>query len=141
LGFTLDQLLETTGVDDLSGRGIKKVAAKQNTHDLLKLAERCRRAADTVVEEPPAIDERGLTEKTAAVQIIRRTLAEIQEIENGGVVKIASSTPPSQQAVFIKAAIEAGHDPESIARFLEQPPNEPKRPEPKPKKTAGSILR
>jgi hypothetical protein len=142
LGFTLDQLLETTGVGDLSGRGHKKVAAKQDSRDLLKLAERCRRAAETPVDEPPDIDERALTEKTAAVQIIRRTLAEIRQIEDGGETKVASVAPTEHQAAFIKAALEAGHDEESIARFLEdQPGRPPARPEPKPKKTSGSIIR
>lgn len=135
MGFTLDQLLETTGVDSLSNRGVKKTAAKQ-TPDLLKLAERCRQAAETQVEQP-AVDERALIEKTAAVQIIRRTLAEIEQIESGQ-EKTASATPPAQEAAFIKAALEAGHDSESIARFLEQ--KRPPRPDPKPKKTSSSIV-
>lgn len=140
MGFTLDQLLETTGVDDLAGRNLKKVAAKQSP-DLLKLAERCRRAAEVVVEDRPIIDERDLVEKTAAVQIIRRALSEIREIEEGP-EKIAAAAPPGQQAAFIKAALEAGHNSESIARFLERPPTSPpKRPEPTPKKTSGSIVR
>lgn len=141
MGFTLDQLLETTGVDSLSSRGMKKTAAKQGAPNLLKLAERCRQAADAVVDEPPAVDHRALIEKTAAVQIIRRTISEIEQIENGGQEKIASATPPAQQAAFIKAALEAGHDPESIARFLEQPPGQaPSRPDVKPKKSANSII-
>ena len=142
MGFTLDQLLETTGVDDLSGRGLKKVAAKQGQANLLKLAERCRRAADVVEDEPPEVDERALVEKTAAVQIIRRTLAEIQSIEDGGATKTASAAPPAQQAVFIKTALEAGHSPESIARFLENPPGQPPpRPDPKKSKSTASIIR
>jgi Ni,Fe-hydrogenase III large subunit len=140
LGFTLDQLLETTGVDSLSNRGMKKAAAKQGAPNLLKLAERCRQAAEVVIDEPPAVDERALIEKTAAVQIIRRTLAEIEQIENGQ-EKVAAATPPAHQAAFIKAALEAGHEPEAIARFLEQPPGRrPTRPDPTPKKSANSII-
>ena len=143
MGFTLDQLLETTGVDSLSGRGLKKVAAKKGSHDLLKLAERCRRAADATPEERAEIDEQSLVEKTAAVAIIRRTIDEIRAIEGTppGAEKTAASQSPSHQAAFIKAALEAGHDPESIARFLEQPPGaRPTPPDTKPKKSVTSII-
>jgi len=142
LGYTLDQLLETTGVDGLAGRGLKKVAAKKDTNDLLKLAERCRRAADVVEEVVPQIDEHALVEKTAAVQIIRRTLSEIRQIDGGpGVEKTAAVAADPRQAVFIKAALEAGHDPKSIATFLEQP-QPPRRnlPEVKRKKSATSMI-
>jgi len=140
LGFTLDQLLETTGVGSLSGRDLEKIAAKKGGHDLLKLAERCRRAADAPDEVPAGIDERDLVEKTAAVMVIQRTLSEIREIEGrAGVTKTASAT--SHQATFIKAALEAGHDPESIARFLDQPPgSRPTPPEVRKKKSATSII-
>lgn len=142
MGFTLDQLLETTGVDDLSSRGLKKVAVSNGQANLLKLAERCRRAADVVDDEPPAVDERALIEKTAAVQIIRRTLAEIQAIEDGGTMKTAAAAPPAHQAAFIKVALEAGHSPEMIARFLENPPGKPpSRPDPKKSKSTASIVR
>lgn len=143
MGFTLDQLLESTGVDSLSGRGLKKVAAKQGGGDLLKLAERCRRAADSTPEENAQVDAQALVEKTAAVQIIRRTISEIREIEgtSPGVEKTAAQQSQSHQAAFIKAALEAGHPPESIARFLEQVPGEkPNQPEPQRKKTSGSIV-
>lgn len=139
MGFTLDQLLETTGVDSLSNRGMKKVAAKQGQPNLLKLAERCRQAADAHTPEAPAVDERELVEKTAAVRIIRRTIAEIDQIEHGQ-EKTAAVHPPEHEAAFIKAALEAGHDPESIARFLEQPPPRPPRPDPKLRKTSNSIV-
>ena len=143
MGFTLDQLLETTGVDSLSGRDLKKIAAKKGSHDLLKLAERCRRAADAPVEERAEVDAHDLVEKTAAVQIIRRTISEIREIEGTppGAEKTAAAQSPSHQAVFIKAALEAGHDPESIARFLEHAPGtRPTPPDTKAKKSVTSII-
>jgi hypothetical protein len=70
-------------------------------------------------------------------------LMEIREIEGTppGAEKTAAAQLPSQQAAFIKAALEAGHDEESIARFLEQPPGSaPARPAVKPKKTSNSII-
>jgi len=140
MGFTLDQLLETTGVGGLAGRDLKKVAAKQDGRELLKLAERCRRAADVVEDERPVIDKKDLVEKTAAVQIIRRTIEEIREIDGHPMAKTASA-PAAEQAAFIKAALEAGHPPESIARFLEKTPGSaPARPPEKRKKTSGSII-
>lgn len=141
MGFTLDQLLETTGVGGLSGRDLKKTAAKQDGRELLKLAERCRRAADVVEEVRPIVDERDLVEKTAAVQIIRRAIEEIREIDGEVIEKVASPSTPSQQATFIKAALEAGHPPESIARFLDKVPGgAPARPAEKRKKTSGTIV-
>jgi hypothetical protein len=143
LGFTLSQLLETTGIDSLSGNDLKKIAAKKGSNDLLKLAERCRTAATATPEERAVVDERGLVEKTAAVQIIRRTISEIREIEgtSPGAEKTAAEKSPSNQAAFIKAALEAGHDEESIAKFLEQPPTvDPGSPTRRAKKTATSIV-
>jgi hypothetical protein len=129
VGFTLDQLLETTGIDDLSGRRIEKTAAAKQGTDLLKLAERCRQAAEAQPE--PEIDQRSIIEKVATVQVIRRALEEIREIETGQIAKTAS-IDIGQQAAFIKAALDEGHTPESIARFLENPPRK--------KKTATSII-
>lgn len=136
MAFTLDQLLEATGVDELAGTPFKKTAAKQPT-DLLKLAARCRLAADTEdVPPPPAdlINSQHLVEKTAAVEIIRRTMAEIREITGTPPehVKTASAGGPDK-AAFIKAALAQGHSPEDIAKFLEGGP-------PPKKKTATSII-
>ena len=143
MGFTLDQLLESTGVGSLSGRDLEKIAAKKGGNDLLKLAERCRRAATAPVEKRAAVDEKDLVEKTAAVMIIQRTLSEIREIEgtSPGAEKTAATQSSSHQAAFIKAALEAGHDTESIARVLDQAPGS--RPEPAPakaKKSATTII-
>ncbi len=141
MGFTLDQLLETTGVGGLAGRGLKKVATKQDGRELLKLAERCRAAAEVAADAPLAIDERGLAEKTAAVHIIRRTMEEIREIEGDVITKTASTQFTSQHAIFVKTALEAGHSPEEIARFLDQAPGAaPARPVERRKKTSGSIV-
>lgn len=140
MGFTLDQLLDVTGVDTLAGRGVEKTAAPHSSANLLKLAERCRTAADTADVVPAQISERDLVEKTAAVQIIRRTLAEVEAIERGGTIKTASATP--RAAVFIKTALEAGHSPEAIARFLEQQPGQPpRRPDPKKSKSTATMIR
>lgn len=143
--YSLDQLLEATGVDELAGTPFKKVAS--NEPDLLKLAERCREAAS--VEEPAAeaavseelVDTRQLVEKTAAVEIIRRTIAEIREIEGTPpeAIKTASTQGPDQ-AAFIKAALEEGHTPEEIARFLEEAEKDKGPAKKKKKKTATTIV-
>jgi len=130
VGFTLDQLLDATGIDDLSGRKLEKTAAKREP-DLLKLAERCRQA--TVAQPEPSVDRRGVVEKVASIQVIRRAMEEIREIETGLTTKIASMDP-AVEAAFIKAALDEGHTPESVARFLESPPKVAK------KKTATSII-
>ena len=136
--FSLEQLLETTGVDELAGTPFTKRAAEESI-DFLKLAAECREAAST--EEVPQsqedlISSQDLVEKTAAVEIIRRTMAEIREIEGSPpeTVKTASAGP--DKAAFIKAALDQGHSPEQIARFLEETRNSgtPK------KKTATSII-
>lgn len=139
MAFTLDQLLEATGADELAGTPFKKTAAKESP-DLLKLATRCRLAADVEEEAaPPAdlISSQDLVEKTAAVAIIRRTMDEIRAIEGAPPenVKTASERGPDK-AAFIKAALEQGHTPEDIARFLEGADGEgtPK------KKVAASII-
>ena len=139
MGFTLDQLLEATGVDELAGTPFKKTAAAEPL-DLLKLATRCRLAADAEEEPPPQvdlIDGQQLVEKTAAVAIIRRTMAEIREIEGSPPesVKTASERGPDK-AAFIKAALEQGHSAEDIARFLEADEDEKTT----KKKVATSII-
>jgi len=139
MAYTLDQLLEATGVDELAGTPFKKVASPKGP-DLLKLAARCREAseAEDAPAAPPAdtVNAQGLVEKTAAVAIIRQTLAEISAIEGTPpeAVKTASAGP--DQAAFIKAALEEGYSPEDIARFLEQS----EEANPRKKKTATSII-
>jgi hypothetical protein len=75
--------------------------------------------------------------------IIQRTLSEIREIEgtSPGAEKTAAQQSSPRQAAFIKAALEAGHDAESIAKFLDQASGA--RPEPAPakvKKSATTII-
>lgn len=121
--FTLNQLLETTGLDELAGTPFKKKASSEQI-DFLKIAEKCREAASEEAEILPKedlINGRNLIEKTAAVEIIRRTLAEIRQIEGMSpeIIKTASLGEPDK-AAFIKAALEQGHSPEGIAKFLEE---------------------
>lgn len=140
MSYTLDELLEATGVDELAGTPFKKVAADDG-YDLLKLAAQCREAALSSETTPSstAVDTKDLVEKTAAVAVIRRTLAEIREIEGHPpeAIKTASQQGPDQ-AVFIKAALEQGHSPEEIARFLDEKKRKEK--DEKSKKTATSII-
>ena len=112
--FSLDKLLETTGLDELAGKQLKKSASERP--NLSKLAELCREASDSPAAVP-VDNSRELVEKTAAVEIIRRTISEIREIE-GGVVKTASKQGDNV-VNFIKTALEEGYKEEEIARFLE----------------------
>lgn len=116
MGYTLDQLLDETGVNNLAGRRHTKTAAAAPS--FAKLAERCRRAAEATPEDRVEAGQQQLAEKTAAVEIIRRTMAEISALESGE-TKVASA-PQQDPAPFIKAALEAGHTPEEIAEFLEK---------------------
>ena len=140
MGYTLEQLLDAAGMDQVTGPSLQKTAA-QRPPDLLKLAERCRSAADEDPPAPPAdtVNEQALVEKTAAVAIIRRTLAEIREIEGAPpeATKTASASGPDP-AAFIKAALEEGHSPEDIARFLEG--NAEDEQAKRKKKTASTII-
>jgi len=122
MGYTLDQLLDATGVTNLSGGRMTKKAAADDGFNLSKLAERCRRAVDATPDEHDASSQRELVEKTAAVAIIGRTLAEIRTIEGASpeVTKTAAASPQFSQEQFIKTALEAGHGPKEIAEFLEK---------------------
>lgn len=121
--MTLDELLSETGVKDLGGaRGTTKTAAPEKAN-FSKLAERCRRAAIATPGERASSDEQVLAEKTAAVAVISRTLAEIREIEGigGGEVKTAAPTgKPFPVETFIKQALDKGYAPDQIAVFLEK---------------------
>jgi len=118
MGMTLDKLLDETGANDLAGRRhIKTAAAKP---DFAKLAERCRRAATATPEERAESDGKDLAEKTAAVEIIRRTIAEIDALDAGSEKTAEPRAARATDAAFIKAALEAGHQPEEIAEFLEK---------------------
>jgi hypothetical protein len=141
MGYTLDQLLDAAGMDNVTGPPLQKTAANRPP-DLLKLAERCRSAAE---ESPPAsppgntVNEQALVEKTAAVAIIRRTLAEIREIEGTPPEATKTASPRgTDPAAFIKAALEEGHSPEDIARFLEG--NAEDEQAKRKKKTATTIV-
>jgi len=121
--YSLEKLLEVTGVDDLAGTPFTKKAAQEPV-DFLKLAAECREAADSEDDAPvqqDLIDGQALVEKTAAVAIIRQTIAEIHQIAGTPPehVKTASQQGPDE-AAFIKSALEQGHTPEEIARFLEE---------------------
>jgi hypothetical protein len=116
MGISLDELLNKTGLRKLAG---EDQPANEDPFDFSKLAERCRRAADASPDERATVAAGHLVEKTAAVEIIRRTLSEIRAIEGEPTVKTAGAV---DHAVFIKTALEEGHSPEAIARFLEQPP-------------------
>jgi hypothetical protein len=122
MGYTLDQLLETTGVSELSGGRLVKKANAPASQNLSKLAERCRRAVDATPDEVVASNQQDLVEKTAAVAVIGRTLAEIEAIDGGSpeAIKTASATHSSSEAAFIKAALDAGHTPYEIAEFMEK---------------------
>ncbi|MBP9826353.1 MAG: hypothetical protein KBF21_19150 [Thermoanaerobaculia bacterium] len=119
MGMTLDQLLDETGVSNLGRRHTKTAAPAKP--DFAKLAERCRRAADATTDDHAASERHGLVEKTAAVEIIRRTMAEIAALD-GGQPKTAAavSDASADDAAFIRAALEDGHTPEAIAEFLEK---------------------
>lgn len=115
MGISLDELLHKTGLRKLAA---EDAPDSSETLDFAKLAERCRRAASASSSEHATATASRLVEKTAAVEIIRRTLSEIRAIEGQPTVKTASAL---DQASFIKTALEEGHSPEAIAQFLEQP--------------------
>ena len=116
MGLTLDELLDQTGIRDISGSRTKTASADQGP-DFAKLAERCRQAVENT-EGPedmgPALE---LAEKVAEVAVIRRTMQEIEAIDQGRsmVTKTASHHVSAKQAAFIKAALDRGHSPKSIA--------------------------
>ncbi len=121
MSYTLDQLLDETGINEITGEHLNKQASTSERQDLSKLAERCRRAVDATPDERVSSEQQALVEKTAAVAIIGKTLAEIRAIDDSppDQVKTASTETPDA-AVFIKAALDAGHTPEQISEFIEK---------------------
>jgi len=118
MGFTLDELLNETGVNNLGARHTKTAAPAKP--DFSKLAARCRRAAEASPADQVAAGNATLAEKVASVEIIRRTMAEIAAIDGGQTKTAAPAAPTVDTAAFIKVALEAGHSPEAIAEFLEK---------------------
>lgn len=125
MGHTLDELLDATGISELDAASLEKgaadVAGADDEEQLLKLAERCERAATQPSAAPGPAKERELAEKTAAIAVITKTLGEIAEIAaagTGGGQKVASDQ--RREAAFIERALAAGHAPDEIARFLKQ---------------------
>ena len=108
--LNLDQLLSLAGVRTPASTEQEKTAAPA---DFAKLAQRCRQAAQTT---DSVAAEQFLAEKTAMVAVIGRTLAEIDAIAGDEVLeKVAGGVKPE---AFIKAALEAGHNPAHIASFM-----------------------
>lgn len=122
MGYTLDQLLDATGVSEISGGRLIKKASAPEGQNLSKLAERIRRAVDATPEEFVESNQHELAEKTAAVAIIGRTLAELDYIDGASpeAVKTAAQSDIPSQAAFIKKALDAGHTPYEVAQFLEK---------------------
>lgn len=113
---TLDQLLDTIGREPET----EKTASGSDD-----LVARLRKEA--AADEVPAGDVRALAqaelvEKTAEIGVIALTLAEIEQAGSPGVKLAAPVAAPSgrhrQMAVFIKSALEQGHDAAQIAAFL-----------------------
>lgn len=117
MGYTLDQLLDETGISGISGSRMSKKAISTK-EDFAKLAERCRRAASATESEQQESDRLGLAEKTAAIAVIGRTLNELREIDDAPYEKTAAAN--FNVEVFIKTALEAGHSEEEVATFLEK---------------------
>lgn len=118
MGITLDQLLDATGLDDLSGRALQKQASAPPEHDLSKLAEQLRRASEADPLE--GFSEQELVEKTASIAVLERTLAEIRGIETSGARHVKTAAPEGVKARFIKEALAEGYSAAQIAEFLEK---------------------
>jgi hypothetical protein len=121
VSYSLNQLLDATGINELTGSHLKKTASERESFDFSKLAQRCRDAAETPVGEIDPSAHAELVEKTAAVAVIHKTLSEIRHLESsGGSVKTAAAQGlPPAAAAFIKSALAEGHSPEQIAKFLQ----------------------
>lgn len=122
MGLTLDQLLDETGAAELGGSGVRHTKTASTRHDFAKLADRCRRAAEVTPDETAIAGQHALAEKTAAVAVISRTIAEIRAIDGDDtpLEKTAAAQSSIDLATFIKTALDAGHDPSRIAEFLEK---------------------
>jgi len=121
MSYTLDQLLDETGINAITGEHLNKKASLIDPQDLSKLAERCRQAVNATPDERVSAEQELLIEKTAAVEIIGRTLAEIRSIDiPPEQVKTASEGGPDATAEFIKAALDQGYRPEQVAEFIEK---------------------
>lgn len=140
MGYTLDQLLEATGIDELAGGHLKKASSPAVTKDFSKLADLCRQAAAATASDEMDAHEQELVEKTAAVAIIQRTLEEIRSIDGNPPTIEKTASLPSSHAPFIKKALEAGHSPEDIAQFLDKLVANQKSPPEEPKKTSTTIV-
>ena len=117
MGMNLDQLLDATGIGEMSGQ-TKTAAATSTRPDFLKLADRCRRAAEATPAERVDDHDRELVEKTAEVAIISRTLSEIESIMAGSEKTASPGVGVEKTASFVQEALRAGHSPEDIAVFL-----------------------
>lgn len=115
--LTLDQLLDATGISEMAGTHLKEASETPEKMSFSKLADRCRRALAT--PEPSVDDIDNLAEKTAAVEIIRRTLSEIRELDNPPEIEKAA-TQAIDHSTFIRVALAEGHAPEEVAYFLEK---------------------
>lgn len=113
--LTLDELLDATGISEIAGKDLEKKASGKAPPSFAKLADRCRQAASA----PPSQPGHELVEKTAEVEIIRRTIAEIESIAGDEPVE-KTAAAQADQALFVRTALEEGHPPEAIAEFLEK---------------------
>lgn len=118
MGYSLDELLDATGIGSLADEPLPKTAsaASEPAGSLSKLAERCRQAA----EDKSVSQDKELAEKVASVAIVQKILQECAEIEGVPREKTAASFSSERAATFIKEALAKGHNPEDIATFLDK---------------------
>lgn len=110
---TLDQLLDTIGEEPEQ----EKTASPDD------LVRRLRKEASE--DEPTDVRsaaKQELAEKTAEIGVIAITLAEMEQAGQPTVKLAAPAASPGarhrQMAVFIKTALEQGHDTDEVAAFL-----------------------
>lgn len=96
MSYSLNQLLDATGINELTGSHLKKTASERESFDLSKLAQRCRDAAETPAGEIDPSAQGELVEKTAAIAVIHKTLSEIRDFEK------TSSYSPADRAKYRK---------------------------------------
>ncbi len=113
MSVTLEELLESSGINSLKGEEQEKTAS-DNAHsedlvsELRKMAE-----AQPAPEGTKELAAQELAEKTAEIAVIAQTLSEIEKVSSLKIPKAHTKI-----ATFIKVAMDAGHNEKDIASFL-----------------------
>lgn len=119
MSVTLEELLESSGINSLKGEEQEKTASDNAQQEDLVSALRKMAEAEPTPEDTKELAAQELAEKTAEIAVIAQTLSEIEKVSSLGAPR-APEGHHQKLATFVKIAMDKGYSETEIASFLKE---------------------